>query len=659
MTMPHRNRPSTTGAPRGRAPAHDYQIHLNFLPVAGTMPEFVVYRRLQDTPQEARPHEDSLAFRLPSEPDDTENWPSYWVSMDEQAGFEGFRSSPSVNLDLTRRILSWSLKSAAHDRCTPDKYWLPPNPFRHEVAFIQREYDEGHEEIVVQPYHLRSTQQFGYLVDFHFKKRDGVPFSRRVQQLSLSLDRNYRRNLDCYVDRLAKIVAFLEEPHDILGGMPLPGTAETFTVETDFVALPADRLKTKVYVFGGNHEAKSQFTGLRDYGPLKPLQAPPKLLFVFREQDRIAARRLAVSLRGVQSRGRFTFPGFQALFKCEPVIDSNPAVLPDLTQASIEGALQRAQQADDGDAAIIPVLILPEQDDSYLIQKSLFSHAEIATQVCTLPIIRDENALKWAIANIALQVFCKAGGYPWKVRPTGERSLIIGISQSHKLRTVEGQRTVEKYFAFSVLTDSSGLFQTIQVLGQGENQDSYLDTLRRSLRDVLVKGAQEFDRVVIHTSFKLKRREIDAIQGTVRETAESDSSSCRFAVVKVNHKSRFFGINRDVNSLVPYEATRVRLGPREYLVWFEGIFPDKTTVNKAFPGPTHLQILRVSDENRISDEVLLQDLVNLSGANWRGFNAKSTPVSVFYCHLVADLVHDFHERNLPLPAVKDIRPWFL
>jgi hypothetical protein len=27
--------------------------------------------------------------------------------------------------------------------------------------------------------------------------------------------------------------------------------------------------------------------------------------------------------------------------------------------------------------------------------------------------------------------------------------------------------------------------------------------------------------------------------------------------------------------------------------------------------------------------------------------------------LVADLVHSFHERGLPMPAVQDIQPWFL
>jgi len=71
---------------------------------------------------------------------------------------------------------------------------------------------------------------------------------------------------------------------------------------------------------------------------------------------------------------------------------------------------------------------------AYLAHKAVFTHSGVSTQVCTLGVIQDESALKWATANIALQVFCKAGGQPWKVRPTAtsERSLIIGISQSHK-----------------------------------------------------------------------------------------------------------------------------------------------------------------------------------------------------------------------------------
>ena len=114
-----------------------------------------------------------------------------------------------------------------------------------------------------------------------------------------------------------------------------------------------------------------------------------------------------------------------------------------------------------------------DQDPAYLNHKAIFAHAGIETQVCTLRVINDERMLKWAVANIALQVFCKAGGFPWKVRPTSERSLIIGISQSHKIKVLNGHNVVEKHFAFSILTDSSGLFQKILVFGDAEQESDY------------------------------------------------------------------------------------------------------------------------------------------------------------------------------------------
>ena len=659
MTYSNRESASTANHLNRYKNQHDYEIHLNFLPIKGDISDFTVYRKKRAEDQTQRPWEDMKAYRLPVHPDDDENWPLYWVTIEEDPNLEAFKASAKMNPYLTCQILFWSLKTAAKNVLPGEKYRIPNTGFTKEVSFIQHEHDEGNEELIVQPYYLRSTQQFGYLVDFHFKLRNGIPFSRRIQQLSLSLDKRFRRNFDYYVDRFTKIHECINKSKKVFDALRLPNCNDVLPVAKDFAVLSADRLTTKVYQFAGNRQSKSQFTGLRDHGPLGPLEGPLKVLFVFREQDRQAARRLAITLRGTESRNRFSFPGFNALFKCAPTIASDPVILPDLSQSSIEMALLRSKKDMETGDIIVPILILPNDDDSYLIQKALFSHDKIATQVCTLRVLQDENSLKWAIANIALQVFCKAGGYPWKVRPTMNKSLIIGISQSHKLRELNGCRSVEKYFAFSVMTDNSGLFQKIRVLGEGENQENYIEELRRNLREILEQNAMDFEQIVIHTSFKLRYKEMDIIENTVRKIAQENDTSCRFAVVKVNSKSRFFGINNSVNSLVPYEATKVKLGYREYLVWFEGIYPDKTTVRKAFPGPTHLQILHISKEHDISDEDLLQDLVNLSGANWRGFNAKSSPVSVFYCHLVANLVHDFHQRDLPLPAVEDIRPWFL
>lgn len=647
----------------GGAAKDDYQIHLNFLPVETEGLRFTVHRRKCLTTQEQRPNPEATSHKLPAASADEKEWPSYWVRLDPSEGFETFEFQPEWNADLTRRIVFASLKRSVLAQLKSAEYRFPENSFIQEVSLTMQTHPEGEEELIVQPYSLKTTRQVGFLVDFHFRLREDIPFSRRIQQLSLSLDRNFKRNVDYCVDRTSKIRHFLEKRWSVFEGMTIPGGASALRVSKEFVSLPGERLRPKVYVFAGDKESKSQFTGLRDFGPLQPLDGSPRLLFVFREQDRQSARRLALSLKGLKQRGQFNFPGFRDLFKADLEIDANPVVLPDLSDKSMEAALVRAMAARNVSPRILPVVVLPnEENNGYLAQKAYFSHASMPTQVCTLRILEDEESLKWAIGNLALQIFCKAGGKPWKVRPTAERSLIIGISQSHKCRVVNGKVEVDKYFAFSVLTDSSGLFQQIQVLGDSKDHKAYIAALGDNLKKVLQDSAGYFNRVVIHTSFKLKHEEISTIQQSARDVAKyTDKSKCRFAVIKVNPKTRFFGINRAINSLVPYEATKVRLSASEHLVWFEGIYPDKPNVTKAFPGPTHLQFLRVNDESvgPAEQRELLQDLVNLSGANWRGFNAKSAPVSVFYCHLVAELVHDFHERGLPMPAVHDIRPWFL
>jgi len=638
----------------------EYSVHLNFLPFVDALPEFALYRKIKADPQEQRPGEGDIpTYSLPRDPSDTEDRGMYWLSFEQRDGFHQSRISSDFNHALTKWVLYRCLRRSAESRLSAKDLVVPRRGFIKEVRFPLRTHHEGREELVVQPYFLRVTRSFGLLVDFHFCLADGVQFSRRVQQLSLSLDKSFRRNLDYYVDRISKIKEFVRERWDVLGAVTLPGADSRITLSDRFMAVEADRLRSRVYVFGDGQESRSQFNGLRDHGPLKAPPSMPVLLFVFLEQDRQAARKLAMALKGSRQRERFSFPGFEPLFKTELQIHGDPVVVPDFSAASAKQVLNRTSSTSD---LTVPLFVLPGRTSpGYLEHKAIFAKEGIATQVCTLPIILDDNALRWSVANIALQIFCKAGGSPWKVRATTtDRSLIIGISQSHKVHRMEDHAGVDKYFAFSVLTDNSGLFQKIQVLGQGEDESTYLENLRSNLRDVLKENTTRFARIVIHTSFRLRRREIDAIQEVAREIAsQSESAGCQFAVLKVNQRNRFFGANRDVNSLVPYEGTCVRLGYGEYLVWFEGIFPDKRTVTKAFPGPTHIEFLKISDEAQIFDSVLLQDLMNLSGANWRGFNAKSAPVSVFYCHLVADLVHDFHEEGLPMPGVEQLTPWFL
>jgi len=361
-----------------------YQIHINFLPVVGNFPAFTIYRRAIHSPQEERPGKGIWAYRLPDEAG--ESWQPYWVSIEPATGFFSWETLPSTNRDLTCRVLHWSLVSCANRLLKSSELAAPRGGFVKEVSFIQRRCNEGDELLVVQPYFLRATSQFGYLVDFHFHLREGVPFSKKVQQLSLNLDSNFRRNLDYYADRSSRVETFVKDRQGVFRKLGLPGSADWVSLASQPVALLAHRLRAKTYVFAGNREARSQFNGLREYGPLQSLDRAPRLLFLFREQDRPAARRLAASLRVTQQRERFSFPGFSALFKCDLEIDGNPVVLPDLTHGTIEKALDRVRLDRQEHPNVVPVVILPSgDDDSYLTQKALFLQAGVPTQVWHSP----------------------------------------------------------------------------------------------------------------------------------------------------------------------------------------------------------------------------------------------------------------------------------
>ena len=182
----------------------EYLIHLNFLPVKGVLPMCRLHRRGYASAQEQRPFSTARSYRLPVRPGDAEGWEQFWVSLEGRESFASFEFNPSWNLGLVRHVLFASLVASVERSLEPEQYRVPENEFIQEVSLIMERHPEGNELLVIQPYSLRASRQTGFLVDFHFELGKGVAFDRRVQQLSLSLNKNFRRNADHHVDRSAK-----------------------------------------------------------------------------------------------------------------------------------------------------------------------------------------------------------------------------------------------------------------------------------------------------------------------------------------------------------------------------------------------------------------------------------------------------------------------
>ena len=232
---------------------------------------------------------------------------------------------------------------------------------------------------------------------------------------------------------------------------------------------------------------------------------------------------------------------------------------------------------------------------------------------------------------------------------------MVGIGQAH--RQHEGH--INRYFAYSVLTDSSGVFEKVRVLGDRPDENEYMREFRTNLKQIFNDYSEQFSNFVIHSTFTIRRTELEAIHNVLSEY-QSQSNDGEFVSLKFNDRNRFFGFAAGHNSRVPYESSLVRLSKNEFLVWFEGLQYGQPTVGKMVSNPVHIQFTYPLEElSRDRQRAHLQDAINLSGANWRGFNAKSLPVSVYYAQLIARYLKEFEKRGLPAVDVNTLTPWFL
>jgi hypothetical protein len=315
------------------------------------------------------------------------------------------------------------------------------------------------------------------------------------------------------------------------------------------------------------------------------------------------------------------------------------------------------------DKKIIPVVLVPmtkhsteEETRAYFEAKHAFLSRSLPSQFVDRRRLEDRAALQWSISNIGLALFAKMGGVPWRMKPSTERCLIVGIGQAH--RVVSGR--IERYFAYSVLADSSGIYESIRLLGNSTDPDEYLSSLTSNLRDVLLSHKEKYSSFVLHLTFSMKKREIDAIKNLLNDLKGDAVTNREFVVLKFNDKNDYLGFSADHNSRVPYEGSVLPLSRREFLLWFSGLRTEDSKIPAKPERPVHIKVLYPEEPLTEADlRRVLQDSVNIAGANWRGFNAKSMPISVYYAKLVADYFAHFGEYGLPDVSLESMSPWFL
>ena len=551
------------------------RIALNFFPLGTDQFTITLYcRPFIEGERPRRGDEEAIHRNLRVRGEDR----SYWTLFQRTEGATEVVCQPFDNVHATIDALRLALIQSCEKNLDCAHFRVIVG-FRRHIEIIMGSYSEGIQVFSLEPYFLRSTRQFGFLADFRFHPNEKERGTRRSFQLSLSLDKNGRTNLNYYADRYSHLSDYVTRFHDKIFPLHMPG-GQKVAVGSRLTELHPITLDVKNYVVGSDSISKSQFMGVKQYGPFEQGPEDACLYFIYRKKERPLSRDIFRALRGDSF---VTFPGMERMFKF-PISNKNVkgVALEDFSSGEI-GRVRDQVITDAAGRKVVPIVLTPfsrhdepDKNAAYWTLKHAFLSKGLPIQVVASKTVTDENVLKWSTASIGLQVFAKVGGSPWKVHPRKEHCLIVGIGQAHQV----SEETIERFFAYSVLTDSSGVFQEVRVLGDDRNEDHYIEGFSNNLRKIFADYSDRFSSFVVHATFSIRRRELQSVAEALAAQRDQQEEAGEFVSLKFNDRNRFFGFAVENNSRVPYESTVIPLSRSEFLVWFEGLQYGQPTVRK-------------------------------------------------------------------------------
>lgn len=437
----------------------------------------------------------------------------------------------------------------------------------------------------------------------------------------------------------------------------------------------AVRLPPVRYCFEPDRSALEQFParGLERYGPFDKRRfdkKSPRILIVFPDEAQGDVETFTRQLfEGLNKEGVERFArGFQGIYHLARIIPKFlPVQLPRGSSLNVGRTYADAlsQNIDPSRAPDLALIIIRdedafiERDNPYLTAKAALLGMGIPSQEVRLQTVRQRpKSIAFTLENMAAAMYAKLGGAPWTVEPTMPlaQELIVGVDCAEIGNRFEVR---ERYMGITTVFASDGTY----VLAAPSPRCHYDDypreltsTVTKALkRASVLQGWQEGDRVrlVAHMGKPPRNTDVAAVmKAAMAELEPRVQFEAAFLTIKDNHpfkvvapgergRERVVEIggrghaNRLVGVHLPERGTLVDLGPRKRLLCVNGPSQVKRE-GEAFPQPLMIELHPAStyrDMNALSKQVL-----DFTGLSWRSMLPVRHPVTLYYSHLIADLV---------------------
>jgi hypothetical protein len=430
------------------------------------------------------------------------------------------------------------------------------------------------------------------------------------------------------------------------------------------------------FSFGNGQSGPDKLRGLVTHGPFRRLNNERPLFgFVFPQESNDSANKLFLALkngiglfRGVENTFRFTLSRDQVF----PIAVSGVEVSPNADHSKNARAYADAVLAwnasqtkarPDMFFVLHPKTSGSEPVTPYYECKAILLKEGILSQNVTLDLINNASQFQWSAANIGLGAFVKLAGIPWVVKGEElDQDLIVGIGRAYLYDPQSRQTT--GYMAFTACFSARGPLKFISLAEVAKTRNDYLVALQNIVKATLARAddlGKPVTSLTVHVPKEMQRTEMEVIRTAAR--SHKPNSFLQPLVIKVTEEFSFFAVDDKYPDGVPRRGTAVQVSDRDYMLYTEGR-------EEKEPWTVRLPVaLRVTPQGETLTRPrmlgALRQINDLSQVNWRGLNARSKPISIYYGSLIARLLSHLspeHVTDLYRADARRVlqeRMWFL
>jgi hypothetical protein len=335
------------------------------------------------------------------------------------------------------------------------------------------------------------------------------------------------------------------------------------------------------------------------------------------------------------------------LSSVEPVLKEVENSFADAYEEAIEAAIRDADNQG-FDLALVECAdefkSVPLAENPYYRARSRLMSYGIPTQG-----VRDEHlraplaSLQWSLAPMALQIYAKVGGTPWRLpgSQSVDREILVGVGNSLERPNLWSGAEQSKVVGITTFFLGDGSYLLGERL-RSVPYDEYFEELLKSLKTSIENVAQEYAwkegetvRLVFHIFKPIKNVEADVVARLI-ESFTQFRILFAFVTISTQHPWMMF---RDVSEkngrcvvTLCDRGDNLILDPHHCLLQIRG---DRDRPNRKQRPPFPVSV-RVHEKSTYKDlKFISQQIHDFAFLSWRSFFPSEAPVTIFYSNLIA------------------------